>query len=144
MRSFAAKIVSSTIAGVEEGALLHILMDEIPRMSCAPGQFLPRESIPFIKRVVASAFGTTMKKINRPHRAKIASVARDVAIYLSCDLTQTSLPQIARHFGKRDHTSIVHVRDRVKSAMRHNEFFRNKVVALVDVVKLQVGDSNAD
>jgi chromosomal replication initiation ATPase DnaA len=130
--SLVARVVSSTIAGIEEGAVLHIAIDKVPRVEPErQREFLPYESIPLIKELAASAFGTTAKKMERRHRTKMANVARNVAIYLSCDLTQTSLPQIAHHFGKRHHRSIMYVRDQVKDEMRWNEFYRNKVLTLV-------------
>ena len=35
-------------------------------------------------------------------------------MYLCCELTDTSLPQIGEFFGGRDHTTVMHARDKIK------------------------------
>jgi chromosomal replication initiator protein len=51
-------------------------------------------------------------------------------MYLACELTDNSLPRIAREFGKKDHTTVMYARDKVKEQMRRDEAYRDKVRAL--------------
>jgi chromosomal replication initiator protein len=70
-------------------------------------------SIDTIKRMCAATFGVTLNDLVS-HRRNAAMVrARYVAIYLARQLTPYSLPQIAFHFGKRDHTTIMYAISRV-------------------------------
>jgi chromosomal replication initiator protein len=48
-------------------------------------------------------------------------------MYLAAELTDNSLPQIAREFQKKDHTTIMYARDRVKELMSADEVYRNRV-----------------
>ena len=48
-------------------------------------------------------------------------------MYLATELTDCSLPQIAREFAKKDHTTVMYARDKVKNQMTTDEAYRNKV-----------------
>ena len=52
-------------------------------------------------------------------------------MYLACELTDNSLPQIARDFQKKDHTTIMYARDKVKNQMSIDETYRNKIRQLL-------------
>jgi chromosomal replication initiator protein len=56
-------------------------------------------------------------------------------MYLACELTDCSLPHIAREFGKKDHTTIMYARDKVKEVMTRDEVYRNKVRSLMALVQ---------
>ena len=43
-----------------------------------------------------------------PKRARNVARPRQIAMYLSKQLTSRSLPEIGRRFGGRDHTTIMH------------------------------------
>ena len=51
-------------------------------------------------------------------------------MYIAAELTDCSLPEIAREFGKKNHTTIMYARDKVKDIMARDEAYRNKVRAL--------------
>ena len=42
---------------------------------------------------------------------------RQIAMYIATELTDYSLPQIAREFGKKDHTTVMYARDKIKDQM---------------------------
>jgi chromosomal replication initiator protein len=56
---------------------------------------------------------------------------RQIAMYLATVLTDCSLPQIARDFQKKDHTTVMYARDKVKDQMQTDEVYRNKVRGLM-------------
>jgi len=61
-----------------------------------------------IKRAVAAYFGVTWADLEGPRRWKKFVRPRQIAMYLARTLTPHSLPEIARHFGGRDHTTVLH------------------------------------
>lgn len=74
-------------------------------------------SIDTIKRMTAAAWGVSLLDLVSQRRDGPTVRARHVAIYLSRQLTPCSLPQIAHHFGDRDHTTIMHAIRRINAAM---------------------------
>ena len=50
-------------------------------------------------------------------RARAVARPRQVAMYLSKQLTSRSLPEIGRKFGGRDHTTVMHAVSRIESLM---------------------------
>jgi chromosomal replication initiator protein len=52
-------------------------------------------------------------------------------MYIATELTNYSLPQIARDFGKKDHTTVMYARDKIKEQMQRDEAYRNKIRQLI-------------
>jgi chromosomal replication initiator protein len=52
-------------------------------------------------------------------------------MYIAAELTDCSLPHIAREFGKKDHTTVMYARDKVKDIMARDEAYHNKVRSLI-------------
>lgn len=90
-------------------------------------------SIATIKERVAGAHGLTVKEMDNQRREARLAVPRQIAMYIACELTESSLPQIARAFGKKDHTTIMYARDRVKSRMAGDEAYHAKVQSLLTI-----------
>ena len=67
-----------------------------------------RVSIDEIQRRVAEHFNIRLAEMTSDRRARIVARPRQVAMYLSKQLTTRSLPQIGRKFGGRDHTTVIH------------------------------------
>jgi len=61
-----------------------------------------------IQRQVAEYFNIRMSDLIGPKRVRSYARPRQVAMYLSKQLTSRSLPEIGRRFGGRDHTTIMH------------------------------------
>lgn len=64
--------------------------------------------IEIIKRETAAVFKLTRKDIEGPVRARWASKPRQTAMVLCRFYTRSSMPTIAKHFGGRHHTTLVH------------------------------------
>ena len=61
-----------------------------------------------IQRKVAEHYNIRLSELVGPKRLRIFARPRQVAMYLCKQLTSRSLPEIGRHFGKRDHTTVMH------------------------------------
>ncbi|WP_232822942.1 chromosomal replication initiator protein DnaA [Oceanibium sediminis] len=61
-----------------------------------------------IIRKVADHYNVRMAELLGPRRARAVSRPRQVAMFLSKNLTTKSLPEIGRRFGGRDHTTVIH------------------------------------
>ncbi|MDY2898982.1 MAG: chromosomal replication initiator protein DnaA [Candidatus Aphodousia sp.] len=61
-----------------------------------------------IQGVVAEYFKVSLAEMYSKTRVRAIAVPRQVAMYLSKELTQSSLAEIGERFGKRDHTTVMH------------------------------------
>jgi chromosomal replication initiator protein len=65
-------------------------------------------SLADIQMAACRHFGLSPEEILSPSRAARVAWPRQVAMYLARELTNESLPAIGRHFGGRDHTTVLH------------------------------------
>lgn len=61
-----------------------------------------------IQRHVAEHFNIKLSDMHSPKRLRSIARPRQIAMYLSKQLTSRSLPEIGRKFGGRDHTTVMH------------------------------------
>lgn len=69
--------------------------------------------IPKIQEVVANYFQTSTEELKGKKRVRQIVVPRQIAMYLSRELTNASLPKIGQEFGGKDHTTVMHACDKI-------------------------------
>ncbi|MGL5711884.1 MAG: chromosomal replication initiator protein DnaA [Paraclostridium sp.] len=84
-----------------------------------------------IKEKVSSVFGLKMEDFNSKKRTRSISYPRQVAMYLSRELTDLSLPKIGEEFGGRDHTTVIHAHDKIAKDIDTNEDFKDKINKII-------------
>ena len=62
-------------------------------------------------------------------------IARQIGMYLFRDLTDYSFPAIAREFGGRDHTTVMHAVEKISSLMRERRQIFDQVNDLIVRIK---------
>ncbi|MEJ2007427.1 MAG: chromosomal replication initiator protein DnaA [Acidobacteriota bacterium] len=67
-----------------------------------------RVSIENIQRLVCQEFGLSLTQLKAKDNSHAVAFPRQVAMYLSKELTPASLPQIGREFGGKHHTTVLH------------------------------------
>lgn len=82
-------------------------------------------TIDLIKKTVASYFNITVDNMCSKTRTKDLAMYRQIAMYLARDLTNTSLPNIGKSFGGRDHTTVMYACDKVKEMLEIDEVTKN-------------------
>ncbi|QYK41598.1 MAG: chromosomal replication initiator protein DnaA [Paracoccaceae bacterium] len=70
-----------------------------------------------IQRRVAEHYNVRLSDMIGPKRLRTIARPRQVAMYLSKQLTTRSLPEIGRRFGGRDHTTIMHGVKKIEELM---------------------------
>jgi chromosomal replication initiator protein len=83
-----------------------------------------------IQLAVGEHFGLTPGELLSTARTPRISWPRQVAMYLSRELTGESLPAIGRHFGGRDHTTVLHAWRRTGARIAEDEAARQAVEKL--------------
>jgi len=84
-----------------------------------------------IMQTVADYYGLTVIDLTGPTRKREITVPRQIAMYLTREMTGISLPQIGTVFGGRDHTTVLHSCKSVEATMKEN----SDVKAVVDDIK---------
>ena len=87
-----------------------------------------------IMQTVSEYYGVTLNDMVGPTRRREITVPRQIAIYLTREMTGMSLPQIGSVFGGRDHTTVMHSCKTVEAALDNNSGTKD----IVDQIKRQV------
>ncbi|MEA2087567.1 MAG: chromosomal replication initiator protein DnaA [Candidatus Caldatribacteriota bacterium] len=82
-------------------------------------------SIGQIQKTVANYYNIKVNSLLSKKRTKDIVLARQVAIYLSRELTDLSLSLIGGAFGGKDHTTIIHSYGKVKNKIKTDKSFKN-------------------
>jgi chromosomal replication initiator protein len=80
-----------------------------------------------IQEQVAQAFGISRAELTGPGRAATPLRARQIAILLTRELTELSLPEIGRLYGNRDHSTILNSLRRAEAAIAADPELAEKV-----------------
>jgi len=92
-------------------------------------------TVDFIQRCVAEEFGVVLSELKARRRNKNIVLPRQVAMYLSRELTDLSLPEIGNFFGGKDHTTVLHSYNKIKGGLKTNEGLRDRVERIIQVIK---------
>ena len=92
-------------------------------------------SIERIQEVVCERFGMTIDELCSHRRSQNIVYPRQVAMYLSRELTDSSLPKIGKHFGDRDHTTVLHANAKIQRMIRADRSVYNLVQELTARIK---------
>ncbi len=91
----------------------------------------PRRITPqMILEATAASYGFTIDALCGPSRTRPLVTARQVAMYLVRNLTDYSYPAIARVFGGRDHTTVIHAVDKITTNMKERRQLYEQVTEL--------------
>jgi chromosomal replication initiator protein len=108
----------------------HVLRDVFPQ-----GDGVPEVTIPRIQQAVSERFGVTLEELVSPRRSQAVAYPRQVAMYLSRELTDSSLPKIGKEFGGRDHTTVMHATSKITRLIREDRSVYNLVQELTARIK---------
>ena len=94
-----------------------------------------RLAIAHIQAAVAAFYEIPVMEMTSARRAREVARPRQVAMYLSKQLTPKSLPDIGRRFGGRDHTTVIHAVRTIARLMETDEDMAADVAVLTDVLR---------
>jgi chromosomal replication initiator protein len=100
-----------------------LIAEVIPRSS----RTAQATSVEEIQQQVAERFGISRAELIGSSRAATPLRARQVAIYLTRELTELSLPQIGRLYGGRDHSTVLNSLRRVEASLGEDEALSTRV-----------------
>ncbi len=83
-----------------------------------------------ILQATAAFFETSIDDLVGPSRRQPLARHRQIGMYLCRENTDLSLPKIGAHFGGRDHTTVIHAVEKIKSLMRTDKEVFDQVASL--------------
>jgi chromosomal replication initiator protein len=89
-----------------------------------------------VQRRVCEFFGVKLSDLKARTRTKAVAFPRQVAMYLARELTPTSLAEIGRAFGGKDHTTVLHAVEKVRRLVQEDPRFRKTVEGLIQSIQL--------
>ena len=100
----------------------------------------PRRISPqMILETTAASYGFSVEALCGPSRTRPLVTARQVAMYLTRELTDYSYPAIGRVFGKRDHTTVIHAVDKIAGQMQERRQIYEQVTELIQKIRAGTG-----
>ncbi|MGH3034844.1 MAG: chromosomal replication initiator protein DnaA [Gaiellaceae bacterium] len=145
--TFVASLISTNIRELE-GALTRVvafssltgrpmtgeLAQEVLKDVFPQGE-MAEISIEQIQETVVDRFGISMQELTGDRRSQSIVYPRQVAMYLSRELTDSSLPKIGKKFGGRDHTTVIHATSKIAKLIREDRNVYNLVQELTARIK---------
>jgi chromosomal replication initiator protein len=145
--SFIASRISTTIRELEgaltrvvafsslTGRSLSVELAEDVLKDVFPQGEAAEVSIRRIQELVSERFQLSMDELCGDKRSQNIVYPRQVAMYLSRELTDSSLPKIGKEFGGRDHTTVIHATSKIARLIREDRSVYNLVQELTARVK---------
>ena len=106
-----------------------VLKDAFPERSMRP------ISITTIQREACKFYGISQAELVGNKRSQNIVYPRQIAMYLSRELTDLSLPRIGSEFGGRDHTTVMHAKAKIEKLMNAERDVYNQIQALTNLIK---------
>jgi chromosomal replication initiator protein len=96
----------------------------------------PRRITPrLILESTATTFGFSVEELCGTSRRRPLVTARQIGMYVFRELTDFSYPAIAREFGGRDHTTVIHAVEKVSALMKERRQIYDQVTELLHLIR---------
>lgn len=87
-------------------------------------------SIVDIQNKVANYFHVSINDLKGKKRMKSIVMPRQIAMYLSREMTSNSLPKIGKEFGGKDHTTVIHACDKIAEIVKIDADLRKEIAEI--------------
>ena len=90
-----------------------------------------------IQKVIGQYYSVRIEDFSAKKRTKSIAYPRQIAMYLSRELTDFSLPKIGEEFGGRDHTTVIHAHEKIANDIKSDPTFKQEVENLEKEIRNQ-------
>ena len=95
-------------------------------------------SIDFIQKTVCEYFEVPVEKLKEKTRKRAIVQARQLSMYLAKGFTKNSLKTIGKHFGGRDHSTVIHSCTAVQNLMDTDNEFKEHVLDIQKKIQMSI------
>lgn len=92
-------------------------------------------SIHEIQKSVGEVFNVKLEDFKAKKRTKSVAFPRQIAMYLSREMTDSSLPKIGEEFGGRDHTTVIHAHEKISKLLQTDSQLQSQIKEIYDMLK---------
>ncbi|EOR25736.1 chromosomal replication initiator protein DnaA [Cytobacillus oceanisediminis] len=89
-----------------------------------------------IQKVVGEHFNIKLDDFKAKKRTKSIAFPRQIAMYLSRELTDFSLPKIGEEFGGRDHTTVIHAHEKISKMLLTDSLLQKQLKEINELLKV--------
>lgn len=91
--------------------------------------------IPLIQKIVGEFYNLSIEDFKSKKRTRAVAYPRQIAMYLSRELTDHSLPKIGEEFGGRDHTTVLHAYDKISKDIETKPSLKKRIDEIISKIK---------
>ncbi|WP_186576859.1 chromosomal replication initiator protein DnaA [Aquibacillus kalidii] len=88
-----------------------------------------------IQEVVGDRYNVKLEEFVAKKRTKSIAFPRQIAMYLSRELTDFSLPKIGEEFGGRDHTTVIHAHEKISKMIGQDQSLHKEIEDIKERLK---------
>ncbi|MBI5124362.1 MAG: chromosomal replication initiator protein DnaA [Candidatus Omnitrophica bacterium] len=92
-------------------------------------------TIDAIQKKVCEYFDIKLSDMKVKKRSRGIAYPRQIAMYLSRQLTDYSLPEIGEYFGGRDHTTVMHAHEKIKGDLKEKKGLGELIERVTDSIR---------
>ncbi len=99
--------------------------------------YINRKSVTLkdIEDVVIKHYNVSRNDIHSGNKSKNVALARQICMYLTKELTESSYQEIGRYFANKRHTTVIFAINKIKEKMKSSVEFRSYTENLVKIIK---------
>ncbi|MBI5097790.1 MAG: chromosomal replication initiator protein DnaA [Nitrospirae bacterium] len=92
-------------------------------------------TVDYVQKQVCEYYGLKLQDIKAKKRTRDIAFPRQIAMYLSKNLTDSSLSEIGKNFGGKDHSTVIHSCKLIEERRKKDEEFDKKIDYLIKKIK---------
>jgi len=108
---------------------------QVVKMKIPDIELTKKIGIDLIQKTVADYFNLKIQDLSSKKRPENIAKARQIAMYITRNMTDYSLVQIGQYFGGKDHTTVMHAIDKVEKMIKEDDKFKLMVDELMARIK---------
>jgi len=88
-----------------------------------------------IKEVISNKFNVKMEDLISKKRTRAIAYPRQIAMYLTRELMDLSLPKIGEEFGGRDHTTVMHAHNKITNDIQDDPELKDRIDKIIEELR---------
>ncbi|WP_432362787.1 chromosomal replication initiator protein DnaA [Sporosarcina sp. UB5] len=87
-----------------------------------------------IQKTVGEHYNIRLEDFTAKKRTRAIAFPRQIAMYLSRELTDSSLPKIGSEFGGRDHSTVIHAHEKISKQLKDDQNLQQDIQEIKSIL----------